>query len=478
MIVRLALRSLGVRRLRTAVLAFGFGFGIAVMAELLGVGEVVLQQAHAPALQGGGDLVVSGAFGSVDSARFVLSNVLGAKDLAPRVSAAAPSTRALIYLLRPGHAAVPVIARGGVPSLERAVGDPEVANEPAWTDGPADRQWSHPDPGDVLRAMDRFHPIPDVPEFASSWAEWLYFNGRTADGRVRFYLTFLAGPVRSPGVRVAGVRLQLEHDGHMTSYVAGGDVDERALLDGAPDVTIDGNRVRLDGLTYRISLHLRDARESRASLDGDLALVASPGRSLPPAVIHAARGWVTGYVVPVLSGQVHGALHVGGETIPLEGAAGYHDHNWGFWKDVRWQWGQVAHGDLSFVYGRVFPPPSVADPERMPGFLGVLGPDGPLGMASDVSIVEHGAAAAPSAISVTARGPAVDLNVEFSVDRAEQTPFALTGGPDAGSVQFLQLGGTYTVRGKAGGRALDFSARGAAETFREARRPPPAVGRP
>ena len=28
--------------------------------------------------------------------------------------------------------------------------------------------------------MDRFHPIPDVPARAASWAEWLYFNGRAA----------------------------------------------------------------------------------------------------------------------------------------------------------------------------------------------------------------------------------------------------------------------------------------------------------
>src|SRR5207249_10735187 len=40
-----------------------------VMAELLGVGEVILEQAHAPVLQGGGDLVVTGAVGQVDSAR-------------------------------------------------------------------------------------------------------------------------------------------------------------------------------------------------------------------------------------------------------------------------------------------------------------------------------------------------------------------------------------------------------------------------
>jgi len=52
MILRLALRSLTTRPLRTAVLAIGFGLGIGVMVELLGVGEVILEQAHAPVLQG------------------------------------------------------------------------------------------------------------------------------------------------------------------------------------------------------------------------------------------------------------------------------------------------------------------------------------------------------------------------------------------------------------------------------------------
>ena len=39
---------------------------------------------------------------------------------------------------------------------------------------------------------------------------------------------------------------------------------------------------------------------------------------------------------------------------------------------------------------------------------------------------------------------------------------AATGSP----VDFLQLGGEYRVTGKVGDRALDFTARGAAETFR------------
>ena len=49
MIIRLAVRSLATRPLRSAVLATGFGLGIGVMASLLGVGEVILEQARSPA---------------------------------------------------------------------------------------------------------------------------------------------------------------------------------------------------------------------------------------------------------------------------------------------------------------------------------------------------------------------------------------------------------------------------------------------
>jgi hypothetical protein len=119
---------------------------------------------------------------------------------------------------------VAVSAHGGIPSLERAIGDAEISRVAAWADAPGDAGWSRPDDGDVLRAMDRFHPVADAPAWASSWAEWLYFNGRTPDGRLRVYLTFLVGPRASTsGKRVAGVHLQLERDGRPTTYRGGRD---------------------------------------------------------------------------------------------------------------------------------------------------------------------------------------------------------------------------------------------------------------
>ena len=459
MILKLALRSLGVRPVRTAVLACGFGLGIAVMAELLGVGDVILDQARSPALQGGGDVVVSGPFGTIDNARYVLSVVRGTPGALSNVVAASPSRKQSLYLIKPGMV-VPIVARGGVPGLEKTVGDKEVAGMAAWVDAPGDARWTHIDSGDVLRSMDRFHRQPDVSEFSSSWAEWLYFNGRSADGRVRFYLTFLVGPPTRPGVRSASVRLQLDRDGHVKNYASRADVDEQAAIDGAPNLDIGPNQVRLEGLRYRIRLRLR-AEDDGSGIEGTLTLDPDPGRSLPPVTIRGARGWLSGYVVPVLSGRISGAITAGRETISLEGATGYHDHNWGYWRDVRWQWGQVASGDLSLVYGRVFPPADVADPDLMPGFLGVLDREGLIAVATNVTVSEERSAGLLTAINVTARGNTVDLHLTFRVDRTVRTERFMSGDTS----DFLQLGGTYRVEGRAGGRSIDFEAHGAAETF-------------
>jgi hypothetical protein len=455
------------------------------MAALLGVGEVILEQAHSPALRGGGDVVVAGAFEGVDNARFVLTNVIGSEAWRGRVAAASPSRRATLYLIKP-HKTVAVSVRGGVPSLERAVGDPEVASAGAWTDAPADARWSAPDQTDILRAMDRFHPVPASPsavsgsaEIASgfsrtSWSEWLYFNGRSADGQLRFYLTFLTGPPRDEdGRRGALVRLQLHQGGRTTNYSAFDIVDDRTVLQTAPDLDVGDNHVRLEQGRYHLKLAL--AREAAGfarsgqygGARGEITLDAPPGRSLPPGTIQGAHGWVSGYVAPVLAGAVHGSLIVDGERVTLDGLAGYHDHNWGFWDGVRWQWGQVAHGDVSIIYGRLFPPASVADPDRVPGVLGVLGPNGPIGFSTSVQIEEEGDASAPRKIIVHATGEQLDVRLSFSVEETVRSRrMALTRSSSGTAMDFLQLGGTYQVSGHAGPNDVTFMARGSAETFR------------
>src|SRR6185503_15455243 len=218
----------------------------------------------------------------------------------------------------------------------------------------------------------------------------------------------------------------------------------------------------LDGMRYRIHLDVEDAHGKKAV--GDLTLQASAGRLVPPIEITGARGWRTGYVVPVMSGAVDGSLMVATDGVSLTGGTGYHDHNWGFWKGVSWQCGQAQQGDLSVIYGRVFPPPEAADPERIPGFVGALGPDGPLGYSTDVRITEtNDDKGQPRTIAVRARSSSLTLDLRFDV--ASMVTSRMQGAL-ANGIDFLQMRGQYTVSGEAGPRKITFTAPGAAETFR------------
>jgi hypothetical protein len=187
---------------------------------------------------------------------------------------------------------------------------------------------------------------------------------------------------------------------------------------------------------------------------------------VPPFVLQGAAGWISGYTVPVMAGSMDGELRVDGAPIDLSGGTAYHDHNWGFWDGVSWQWGQVQNGGLSFVYGRVRPPADATDPAHLPGFLGVLGPDGPLAFSTDATIEETNAPgdARPSRIVVRASGDAFRATLTLAIEQTTMTP-GRTGGVGSG-LDFLQMRATYTVQARIGGRVIEFSAPGSAETFR------------
>ena len=99
------------------------------------------------------------------------------------------------------------------------------------------------------------------------------------------------------------------------------------------------------------------------------------------------------------------------------------------------------------------------------GFVGILGPDGPLGYSTNVRIVEHDDPnGRPQRISISGRSASLDVSAQFDVTSAVTT--RSQQGPLANRIDFLQLRGDYTVTGTAGDRTLQFTAPGAAETFR------------
>jgi hypothetical protein len=294
---RLAVRSLTAHPVRSAVLAAGFGVGVGVMAILLGVAEVVLEQSRAPALVGGGDVLIR--LGQYVPGQLVLAGPLQSDAIRPRIRVASPSHSSTLYLLHEGRT-TRVRARGGIPSLERAIGDRETATAAAWRDSPDDTAWTQNTPEKLLRHLDRFSGIPDAPEWASSWAEWLYFNGRSP--HARFYLTFIVGPMSGEDRRDASVRLQLDRGNGVENYDETYPITTGAAL-SAPDLTIGTSSVRLEGTRYHIHLDLNGPKGGRVA--GDLTVDASPGRLLPRAEFTGARGWLTGYVVPVMSGALN-----------------------------------------------------------------------------------------------------------------------------------------------------------------------------
>src|SRR4029079_13131324 len=134
-----------------------------------------------------------------------------------------------------------------------------------------------------------------------------------------FYFTFLVGPRTATGARSAGVRLQLQRGGQTESFTGHADLTDAELV-RAPDLTIGASSVRLEGMRYHIHLDVEDAQGKKAV--GDLSLQATAGRLVPPIEITGAQGWRTGYVVPVMSGALDGALDVAGDARVLRRGAG------------------------------------------------------------------------------------------------------------------------------------------------------------
>ena len=173
MIGRLALRSLTAHPIRSAVLAAGFGVGVAVMAILLGVAAIVLQQAQSPALVGGGDVLI--ALGESVPARMVLAGTLQSATLRPQIRRRRPSRPRRSICC--GRTRLARSRRGGIPSLERSLGDPETSQIAGWRDTPADVTWATESPNRCSARSIVFTGFPSAP-VEDSWAEWLYFNGR------------------------------------------------------------------------------------------------------------------------------------------------------------------------------------------------------------------------------------------------------------------------------------------------------------
>ncbi|MEO6463573.1 MAG: hypothetical protein ABIP29_10910 [Candidatus Eisenbacteria bacterium] len=496
----LARRNLEVRPGRSALFLAGYALAVGVMIALLSVGEAIVGQARDKDLVGGADLVlvpegsdvevlklggVTAMFSTIPNARFLYRQLLRGPRFADVIAEAAPTWagRTVFLRARPGSPIIQGLASATVPALERAVGTSTLP--PEWQDSPGEARLALLAGPALYSEMDHGHrPDPAHPQ-AARWAEWWYFNLLdAASGRYAYLSFFVAGDLAG-GRALGSLSLQLGTPGHPAvrhAFVVPIDTTAIALDDVA--VTIAGPRDRatvrlVDGL-YRLSARFTDLRTGRP-VALDLDVVPKPRAYYPPLVLRGAEGFESGYVVPAVLARGRGTIDAGGARTVFDGALAYHDHNWGYWRDVAWDWGQVQSPDARFalVYGTVHAPElTQGGQDGLPfaivtaadGFLGVLRPESiAYGAWHEGPDLAGARLRVPGTIGFAAARGADTLVVSLAVeDVAASLPAGdpRQAGPRLGGGRaFLQMRGRWTVRGRVGGRRLSFTAPGAAETF-------------
>jgi hypothetical protein len=487
-ITTLAFRHLLVRKLRSLFLLLGFSLGVGVMIVLLSVGEAMLEQSRDVSLVGGGEVTVlplgidieamrTGGIGSmffgIDRARFLVRQVLGGSRNRDLVRTVSPDLENKLLYLKRGGQIVPIRAGGEIPSRAGAVGSGLKLISGDWNDSPADSAYLAPTAQQLYDELDRFH-IPSVPD--SSWGEWHYFNLVTSDTEW-WYITYLVGGEvgrNLPAGRPARWGGQLL----VTHRRAGGDYERFLLREPGSRVALD--TVGADLKIGRSSVRQRDGvyhLVGRASGPAgpvriDVELTPSPHRYFPPVELQD-EAFVSGYVVPGLVATASGTVCVAVRCRAFHRVPAYHDHNWGVWRDVSWEWGAGQGIRFALLYGGVYGPNrNSAGSEtavRSPFFLTLVDSLGVRQVLRFDTIHYHGKRTmpgtgrftAPEDFDLLAIRESDTLRLEVQVKDALATAMK-SGGFRRG---FLQMRGWFTLQGRVLGETVSDSGRGFFETY-------------
>ncbi len=233
-------------------------------------------------------------------------------------------------------------------------------------------------------------------------------------------------------------------------------------------------RVRTEAGGYRVTI---DAPRVHA----DLRLAPDAGFYLPPGET-AEEAVVSGYVVPVVRGWMSGEIRTARTSLRLRRAPAYHDHNWGTWRGVTWDWGEAAGDAGAILYGAlhldgratrggVGRVPAIfawaSTGQGRGGFLGVFRVKviGYSGWHPGPEVAGH-RVPSPDAVTISAGDGRDRLSVRIRVRDALGSRLALPG-QRAGRWRrvFLQLRGRAEVRGTVDGHAIAWTGPAAAETF-------------
>jgi hypothetical protein len=500
MITLIALRNFLLRPWRSLFLLLGYSVGVGVMIVLLSIGEALLAQARQERLVGGGQITVlpegidvellkagglGGMFFSIDHARFVYRQLLAAPRLSPWVAAAAPQIDSkLLYARLPDGREIPVEAAGEIPSLSRAVGGAADLAAGAWQDDDVDRRWRDPTLAELRDDIDHFHLPPASVRNDTTWGEWHYFNVLSSDHRRWAYVSLIVGGRVPEGPWGGQVLVTLHEQGAGSRrFVASVRSTDVRFSTSRADLTIGESSVHVlpDG---RYAVHARAREEGgAATVTVDLTVAPTPGAYFPGAALTGGEV-VSGYVVPALRADADGSICLSGTTRSsgceqLSAVQAYHDHNWGVWRGVSWEWGAARAGSFAILYGRVEPPDTVAASQPLfvyvvdsLGFLRVFRPrtityqDGPRSSSAAVSVPR-------TAELFDARGDdtlRVTLSVEDATVTDTRRPLIERGDyKNARRIArpfFVQMKGRARLSGRVDGKTIAAEGYGFFETYR------------
>src|SRR5260221_3067889 len=491
MISLLAFRNIIYRPWRSVLLFFGYGVGVSVMIVLLSVGEALLTQARDEKLVGGGSITVlpqgidvevmktggvGGLFFSIDHSRFIYRQLLASPRLVSTVSAVAPQIdgRMLYMYVRPGQEWT-VRASGEIPSANLKVNAPRDLKAGTWTDDDGDRKWMAPTPAELRHEIDHFHIPPDSVRNADSWAEWHYFNVLSADRKRWAFISFIVGGDPRTAKSGGSVTITLREEGGRTRKFASliphdnvrfSTTDANVKL-GESDVTVqpDGN--------YLVNA-LAKEENGGAPLSVSLVVTPAPGAYFPGASLSSDE-FVSGYTVPALRASATGEISVAGACEKFDGAQSYHDHNWGVWRGVTWDWGAARAGSYTILYGRIIGPGRAG--ERTPllvylvdslGFRAVFRPRSVAYEDNREIVVDGRTIRVPSrAMFADAHGSdtlRVELNIEDAI--GTDTRRQKERGDDTSASIFVQMKGTARISGRVGGSPISGTGSGFFVTYR------------
>jgi hypothetical protein len=485
----LAFRNLALRKWRTALLLVGYGLGVATMIVLLSIGEALVLQASDEKLIGGGDVTVlpegidvevmktgglGGMFFSIDHSRFIHRQLLAAPRLRDRVTAAAPQITGKLLYVHTGDRSIPVLASGEIPSLSSAVAATPRLTAGEWRDDDSDRRWTSPTPLELRHEIDRFHLPPAEARKDTTWGEWHYFNVLWPGGRKWAFVSFIVGG-DIPGGKWGGQVLVTLHEmgrpaRRFVSYAMPRTIEFSTT---SADVALGESSVQVQpNGDYRVRLSA--VEEGRATpLSLDLTVTPAPGAFFPGASI-GGSAVVSGYVVPALRASATGRVCFARACEELKDAQSYHDHNWGVWRGVAWEWGEARAGDYTLLYGRLITE-GVADQPLFLylvdslGFVGLFRPRS-IAYTDELSTVVDGRTIrVPSrAVMRDSRGQDV-ISVELEMEDATATDIRRNSRQtirDFARRYFVQMKGTARISGRINGRELSGTGQGFFETYR------------